>query len=199
MVLLGCPEDHDALGGFVNEVLSLVGPDVPMLFGVREDQLRTWMSHCRPQDDVVVAPSSFAKRYQSIERFMGRQGIPVQGPGLQWGPYRFVPATGMVEVDGAEVGLQPMDFDLAVELFHNLDRTLSRDRLRLMTAGCDTNRDARWIDHCMLRIRRTLDLSPERGWRLDAVPWKGYQLSTTSPAAADAPAAEHELSPSSRY
>lgn len=185
MVFVGCPTDDVALDTLVGNVRSLVGSQVPMMFAVHADQLRIAISHCRAIDDVVVTPSSFGKLYQSFERFMCHHSLPVLASGFELGRYRFLPAAGTVQMDGHSVELQPLDFDLALELFLNAGRTLSRDWLRSMTIGCEANRASRWIDHSVSRVRRALDLSSEQGWSLTAIPWKGYRLSTPAQAAAE--------------
>lgn len=185
MVFLGAPSDEAEFGAVVAELRSLVGLDVPILFGIVEDKLHTAISHCQARDDVIATPSSFCKLHQSMERLMRRQCLPIYKSHFEWGRYRFLPATGTVQMEGSCVELQPLDFDLALELFHNVDRTLSRHWLRSMSVGCEGIRASRWLDHSMWRVRRALDLSPEHGWSLNAVPRQGYRLSKTDPAAVE--------------
>lgn len=82
-------------------------------------------------------------------------------------------------VDGAEISLRPAGFELALEFFHNVDRVLSRDWLRAMTAGMATDASSRWIDANVARLRSHLGLASFHGgeWRLNNVRYAGYKLS----------------------
>lgn len=77
--------------------------------------------------------------------------------------------------------LSPKDFDLAVLLFRNLGRTISREQLLRDVWGAELNDAPGWssertVDTHISRLRRKLGLTPDQGWRLSAIYGRGYRL-----------------------
>lgn len=90
--------------------------------------------------------------------------------------------TGRREVtrQGETVELTQKDFDLALFLFRNQGRLLSRGHIYESVWGASTEINTRTIDTHISRIRTRLNLSPESGWRLAAVYQHGYRLEKLS-------------------
>jgi two-component system response regulator RegX3 len=90
--------------------------------------------------------------------------------------------TGRREVTrkGDSVELTQKDFDLAVFLFRNQGRLLSRGHIYESVWGASTDINTRTIDTHVSRIRTRLSLTPENGWRLAAVYQHGYRLEKLS-------------------
>ncbi|MBT2324408.1 response regulator transcription factor [Variovorax paradoxus] len=180
MMCLGLPPTHIDRHTWIQKARGAVGPKVPVLFLARENLLKALQTLSGVEgDSVLVAPSSFAEVYNGLGEFMAQHGIPTVDDGLTWDPYVFLPSLESVMVDGAEIRLRPLEFELALEFFHNVDRVLSRDWLRAMTSGMVTDPSGRWIDTSVARLRALLGLAPFRGseWRLSNVRYAGYRLS----------------------
>lgn len=77
---------------------------------------------------------------------------------------------------GAPVDLTQKDFDLAVFLFRNLGRLLSRGHILENVWGRSPNLNTRTVDTHVSRLRSKLGLVPENGWRLVAIYQHGYRL-----------------------
>ena len=77
---------------------------------------------------------------------------------------------------GQQVELTQKDFDLAVFLFRNLGRLLSRGHILENVWGRSPNLNTRTVDTHVSRLRSKLRLVPEHGWRLVAIYQHGYRL-----------------------
>jgi DNA-binding response OmpR family regulator len=93
-----------------------------------------------------------------------------------WGRYTLDPQAQTVGIDGETVVLTAKEFQLALTLFRNLSRALSRGYL--LEAVWDKNPDlpTRTLDAHVSRVRLKLGLRPENGFRLSTVYSYGYRL-----------------------
>ncbi len=180
LMCLGLPPDHIDLHTWVQKARSVVGASVPVLFVTRENLLKALQSLGSVEgDSLLVAPSSFAEVYNALCTFMAQHGVHTIGSGLSWDQYVFIPSQVSVMIDGTEISLGPVEFELALEFFHNVDRVLSRDWLRAMTSGMFPDAPSRWIDANVARLRSNLGLASFKAgeWRLHNVRYAGYKLS----------------------
>ena len=70
------------------------------------------------------------------------------------------------------------EFDLALLLFRNLGKPLSRLHIQESVWGHETDLPSRTMDTHVSRVRSKLSLRPELGFRLDPVYGFGYKLET---------------------
>lgn len=75
--------------------------------------------------------------------------------------------------------LTPKEFDLAVLLFRNEGRIVSRDHIVAAVWGRELSQLSRTIDTHISRVRSKLALHPEHGLRLQPVYTLGYRLELT--------------------
>jgi len=191
-VCIGVPRRRVDLPHWIRGARNAVGPDVPLLFLTRDNLLKPIESlACSERDLLVAAPSSFADVYLGLQGCMARHSLAATGPGLEWGDYRFVPSKQTVFLDEEEIKLPPLDFELALEFFHNIDRVLTRQWLIGMAASLAPESTGRWVSACVSRLRDKLDLAGGRGceWRLVHVRGLGYKLTQTGSAVAKKAAA----------
>ncbi|MES2531792.1 MAG: winged helix-turn-helix domain-containing protein [Pseudomonadota bacterium] len=183
LAVVSCPADVDAANWTVARARVLFGPQTALLVVAgksRTLQLRAACSGIR--ESVIVRPSSFSNYYELLRQAMRRQGFDLVDAELQWGPYRFESGNSVVQFEGRVLKLPPLEFDLAMEFFRNLDRTLSRERL--YTALWDHfDGGSRALDTQVSRLRRKLDLQRVDGWSLRSASGVGYRL--VSPRAHD--------------
>jgi len=92
------------------------------------------------------------------------------------GPVTLDPATEGASVNGEAVSLTGKEFALALVLFQNLHRALSRTYLMEAAWGSDPGLNSRTLDMHISRIRTKLALRPEAGFRLTPVYSYGYRL-----------------------
>lgn len=155
---------------------EIVGRDVPAMFVASgaSRALRT-LGRIR-SDELLVMSSSFSEVFNALEGFMVRHGLQPADEGLAWGRYSFHPACALVKVAGAEVWLDAHDFELALELFHNIDRALTSAWIKRMVNRPPVRNWQRWLDGRIAHLRRQLDLDAESDWLPSAVHCRGYRL-----------------------
>jgi two-component system, OmpR family, response regulator RegX3 len=147
---------------------------VPVLFVTQRDN----------ESDIVDALSSGADDYMikriGREEFLARiaaLGRRLGNDALEFGigPYRFFPATHTVTRSDVPVSLTTKDFELAHYLFRNIGRLLSREEL-LREVWAVSGIHTRTVDMHMSRIRKSLDIRPEGGFRIRTIYRHGYRL-----------------------
>lgn len=95
---------------------------------------------------------------------------------VEHAPYRFELGTRRALRDGTEVELTEKEFNLAVFLFRNLGRLLSRGHLLEAVWGRNASVATRTVDTHVSRVRSKLELRPENGFRLTPAYNYGYRL-----------------------
>lgn len=132
-------------------------------------------------DDYMIKPlrgSELVARVQALLRRAYPEAVHDQ---ISFGPYRFETSRNEVHFTG-ESGqthsalLTQKEFDLALMLFRNAGRPLSRSHIREVVWGRDIEIPSRTMDTHISRIRSKLELRPEHGFRLVPVYSYGYRL-----------------------
>lgn len=127
-------------------------------------------------DDYVVKPIKVAE-FQARVGALLRRRFPQQAADIQnFGPIRFEVGRQSVVVDGTEVVTTNKEFSLALLLFQNLNRPLSRAYLLDKIWGMSADLQTRTLDAHISRVRTKLRLRPEAGYRLSPVYSYGYRL-----------------------
>lgn len=133
-------------------------------------------------DDYMIKPLRRMELLSRLEavwrRTHGRAGEPrlVDLP-----PYRIDPEHRRVLRNGVPVeNLTEKEFALALFLFQNLGRLLSRGHLLEAIWGLSTNIPTRTLDTHISRVRKKLDLHPANGFRLVPAYNYGYRLERTA-------------------
>ena len=89
--------------------------------------------------------------------------------------------SGSIEMDGVPVELKTREYDLALFLFQNMGRLLSRDHLREIIWGQTSDVISRSLDTHISRLRSQLDLRPDNGYIVTAVYGMGYRFEAVKP------------------
>lgn len=92
-------------------------------------------------------------------------------------PYVIEPQNKKISINGTAVDLTHREFDLAVFMFRNAGRVVSRSHILESIwgmHGADLN--TRTVDTHISRLRKKLQIKPEHGWRLSAIYQHGYRL-----------------------
>jgi len=132
-------------------------------------------------DDYIVKPvrqGEFLARVNAVLR--RAQGMQEPSGMLDAAPYRFNLAAHTLSRDGKEVALTQMEFELALFLFRNVGRLLSRAHLLDAVWGKSSELSSRTLDTHISKLRNKLDLPSENSWKLSAVYNHGYRLERTS-------------------
>ena len=128
-------------------------------------------------DDYLVKPvrrHELLARINAVTRRLNR--VPIGNDEEVFGAYRFVPGGRQIYCDQKSVDLTAKEFELAMFLFKNSGKLLSRSLISSTVWGRPVSELSRTIDTHISRIRKKLDLSPENGYRLQPIYNTGYRL-----------------------
>lgn len=128
-------------------------------------------------DDYVIKPVQppvLMARVGAILRraYAAAESRPIE----QFDDHVFNVAAQTVQVHGETVVLTTKEFNLALLLFKNLHRALSRDHLLETIWGRSPEVQTRTLDMHISRIRMKLNLRPQNGYKLIPVYSYGYRL-----------------------
>jgi DNA-binding response OmpR family regulator len=127
-------------------------------------------------DDFMVKPIRTAELEARVHALL-RRAYPAQHDAeLAFGPYHFLPQLRMLKVNGVPADLKHREYELALFLFQNMGRLLSREHLREAIWGISSETPSRSLDTHVSRLRTKLDLRPSHGFLLSAIYGLGYRL-----------------------
>lgn len=129
-------------------------------------------------DDYLVKPIRRAEllaRVSAILRRSGVGGVPEKITDVS--PYEIDIKDQVVSLNGEDIPLTNREFGLAVLLFRNAGKLLSRSHILEAIWGMDnSNVSTRTVDTHASRLRKKLRLNNENGWKLTAVYQHGYRI-----------------------
>lgn len=127
-------------------------------------------------DDFMVKPLRVAELKARLQALL-RRAYPLCTDDVQsFGPYTFTRSALSVTFGGREVVLTYREFALAMLLFQNAGRLLSRDHLREAVWGQNAEVLSRSLDTHVSRLRQVLQLRPGNAYSIAAVYGLGYRL-----------------------
>lgn len=133
-------------------------------------------------DDYMVKP---VKRAETLARIaaLARRGAPNQAEdaSMTLGDYRIDAKRRAIFRSDTAFDLTQKEYELALFLFRNVGRLLSRGYILERVWGRRADINTRTVDTHVSRIRNKLQLTPENGWRLTAVYQHGYRLERFAP------------------
>lgn len=153
----------------------------PVLFVTsRGDEADIVQALDKGADDYVIKPIQPGELLARVTALI-RRSFPTQAKDVeQFGEHIFNSKATSVTVNGEEIILTPKEFGLALLLFQNQDRALSRAYVLEKVWGRNPDLLTRTLDAHISRIRVKLNLRPEAGYRLLPVYSYGYRLEKIS-------------------
>jgi DNA-binding response OmpR family regulator len=128
-------------------------------------------------DDFMVKPLRTGELSARVRALIRRIYPDQAEPEAVFGPYRFIASTRSLEVYGQTIDLKNLEYELALFLFQNMGRLLSREHLREAIWGIPASDiPSRTLDTHISRLRTKLDLRPEKGYLLAAIYGLGYRF-----------------------
>lgn len=177
-------EVPDMSGREVLAELRANGNAVPVLFATQRDDEASIVGALHDgADDYMVKPVRQAELLARIEALGRRAGVSdvVKTTIQEEGPWVIDRGRRVILLDNEPVKLTDKDFELASYLFQNLGKLMSRSHLLEKVWGILSAIESRTVDVHISRIRRSLEIRPERGYRIKTIYQHGYRLEKTDP------------------
>lgn len=158
---------------------------IPVIFVTQMDREEdVVMALEKGSDDYMAKPVKPLEMLARITALGRRAHPPVERADLlEIGDYRLSLQSRTVDWRGERVDLTHKEFDLALYLFRNVGRLLSRGQILESVWGTSAELNTRTVDTHVSRIRNKLHLLPEHGWKLSAIYQHGYRLERLEQAA----------------
>ena len=134
-------------------------------------------------DDFMIKPLRLVELVARVRALLRRAYPAATQSVLEFGRYKFQSEPRTLTVDDKPVELKNREYDLALFLFQNMGRLLSRDHLREIIWGQNSDVISRSLDTNVSRLRTLLDLRPENGFVINAVYGVGYRFESVKPHA----------------
>jgi two-component system, OmpR family, response regulator RegX3 len=126
-----------------------------------------FMSKPVRRGELVARTQALLRRAKRLSPEPDQQSFP---------PYRVVSSARQIFKEDAAIDLTEKEFDLAVFLFNNTGKLLSRQYISETVWGKAVSTLSRTIDTHVSRVRKKLDIAPQNGFRLVPVYNIGYRL-----------------------
>lgn len=161
----------------VRWVRSQISKDLPIIFIThRSEEADIVEGLASGADDFMIKPVRVAELRARIAALL-RRAYPVSAQNtIDFGPYRFITPTNGIEIDGRPIEVTHREYTLALTLFQNLGRLLSRDHLREVVWGHNAEVQSRSLDTHVSRLRNILNLRAGQPYSIAAVYGYGYRL-----------------------
>jgi len=127
-------------------------------------------------DDYMIKPVRQSETMARLGALLRRAYPQKESTQVVAPPYEFDTQAGIARLNGAPVALTPKEFELAVLLFRNVDRLMSRGHLQEMVWGRGVELPTRSVDTHVSQVRKKLGLRGENGYRAAAIYNYGYRL-----------------------
>lgn len=129
-------------------------------------------------DDYLVKPVRQAELVARVAAILRRAaGGKPEHEGVDAAPYEIDISGKTVKLNGETIKLTSREFDLALFLFRNAGKMLSRSHLLESIWGIENKSvSTRTVDTHVSRLRKKLDLNEKNGWKLSAVYQHGYRI-----------------------
>ena len=159
-----------------------VSQTVPILFvTVRDSEQDIVFALESGADDYMIKPARQQELLARVHALLRRAYPRVEDKQLSFPPFDIDTQRGEIRRAGSKVELTPKEFDLAVVLFRNIGRLMSRGHLQESVWGRSGDLATRTVDTHVSQVRKKLDLRSETGFRVVPVYNYGYRLEQISP------------------
>ncbi|NSL53593.1 response regulator transcription factor [Uliginosibacterium aquaticum] len=137
-------------------------------------------------DDFIIKPLNQRILLSRIEAVMRRAKPRDMHAILELAPYRIDPAQNLISLKGEALELTEKEFALALFMFRNVGRLISRGHMLEAVWGRSPDIPTRTVDTHVSRVRNKLQLRPENGFRVVPTYNFGYRLEQVDTQQAEA-------------
>ena len=161
----------------VRTTRQMAGPQMPILFITRRNDERDVIEalDCGA-DDFMSKPLRMGELVARLSALLRRAYPEAMGSRLVFGPYRFDPAQRSLTLHGEPVELKNREYELALFMFRNAGRLLSRAHLREAVWSDISEGPSRSLDTHVSRLRAKLALGEANGYTISSIYGTGYRL-----------------------
>ncbi len=132
-------------------------------------------------DDYMVKPIRRMELLARVSALFRRSHPQVNNvENIDVAPFFIDMANRVVKLDGQAIEMTDKEFELTVFLFRNIDQLLSRGHITESVWGHSAEVQSRTVDTHVSRLRKKLDLTITRGFRLTPIYNFGYRLERVS-------------------
>ncbi|MFT6029472.1 MAG: DNA-binding response OmpR family regulator [Oleiphilaceae bacterium] len=151
--------------------------NLPVLFTTQRDAEEDIVNALNNgADDYLIKPLRKAELMARIEAARRRAGIGSTEDVMTVGNVEVDSLKKEIRVDGEVVKSTQKEFGIALELFKNEGKVLSREYLLKQVWGVNAEINTRTVDMHVSRVRRSLKISPDMGYRITTIFQHGYRL-----------------------
>lgn len=150
----------------------------PVLFITQRDQEEDVVTALEAgADDYMAKPINRAEMLARLSAISRRLNPTKASESvLEFPPFAIDIKKRMVTCNGEEIELTQKEYELALFIFRNIGRVLSRGHILEMVWGKNPDINTRTVDTHVSRLRRKLNINEENGWKLTSVYQHGYRL-----------------------
>lgn len=163
------------------------GDKMPVLFATQRDDEKSIVGALtKGADDYMIKPIRQAELLARITALGRRSGVveEAQNSYQEIGCWVIDRKHRTITLEGKPIKLTDKDYELASYLFLNVGRLMSREHLLEKVWGIVSAIESRTVDVHISRIRRSLQIRPDRGFRIKTIYQHGYRLEPVSDATA---------------
>jgi DNA-binding response OmpR family regulator len=154
-------------------------PTVPVIFVTQRDSEQDVVEALEAgADDYMTKPVRRGELLARVNVVARRLGLGASGADsvIDLPPYTINTKSRSISLRGEELDMTQKEYELAVFLFRNLGRVISRGHLLEMVWGTSSKINTRTVDTHVSRLRNKLELDDQPDWKLTSVYRHGYRL-----------------------
>jgi DNA-binding response OmpR family regulator len=161
----------------IQRMREMSGHHLPILLVTRRNEERDVIEALnRGADDFMTKPVRMGELVARVSALLRRAYPQTMGEALVFGPYRFDAERRLLTLHGTPLALKNREYELALFMFRNAGRLLSRAHLREVVWGEISEAASRSLDTHVSRLRAKLQLTPDNGYTITAIYGMGYRL-----------------------